>query len=549
MHLRFLFPGLASLALLATVTGKAPAVDDYLLDLQVVAGRNANLPAPWRKIPVDLNLGAGGDFLYLFKQVGPKTAGKLPIAEVHILEGKNAKPPGGWQKINVDLNRGAGGKYLWLAYRRGDSLPLRDVDVVAYPSAAVARGLKSLERPCWKTNGVDLNLGAGGRFIYLIEKRIEPASWMGSHKTLLANKPLNRIVIPAAHDAGMYRFSHGSDLAPDATEQMVKIFKYAGSLGKIAGPSVSALLAQTQQRDFGEQLLQGIRYFDLRPAIHPDGRFYCVHGWWGPPLEECLEIVRRFTDRYPDEVVFLGFNHFWDRRYQLENKLKQGEGEGMTRAHWESFFQSIERALGDRMVASSRFTPESSLGSLWNSRTPSNRNQVVVLLNPNGDVMKSQTFQDALRNRRNRYWLDREAATWFSTPDTGSGMRIDMKGYLNKLGGEIAKANTTYRGKFFATRTVVTPVIPETYYEMGKNIGRVGGGKILSGLTKVLSAGTYHVQTSAVTDLRGIADQTNPIVLRYLESRTSPLNFIWADFYDRSNVVEFCLKRNGIRVP
>jgi hypothetical protein len=67
---------------------------------------------------VDLNAGAGGDFIFLcFTRIavlGP------PITDVTVTLGDSfgIPPPIGYTKIPVDLNKGAGGAFIFLCFRQ-----------------------------------------------------------------------------------------------------------------------------------------------------------------------------------------------------------------------------------------------------------------------------------------------------------------------------------------------------------------------------------------------------------------------------------------------
>lgn len=141
----------------------------YIKNLTVIYSSDANvsLPPPWKKISTDLNKGAGGLFIYLFKQLGdgaplPGTA----VRGITVLQGPNPHIPTNYTWDDTDLNKSVGGAFLYLAWTYfGNSKPILDVDVVCDPDhgAAVNKVPQG-----WHRINVDLNKGAGGHFIYLI---------------------------------------------------------------------------------------------------------------------------------------------------------------------------------------------------------------------------------------------------------------------------------------------------------------------------------------------------------------------------------------------
>ncbi|WP_293260293.1 MULTISPECIES: hypothetical protein, partial [unclassified Microcoleus] len=127
------------------------------------------------KIPVDLNKGAKGAYLWLaFK----RSSNQDPITGLTVIEGQNASPPSGYTKINVDLNKGAGGKYLYLCYTRNKTAkPISDVII------RLATANHDKLDPVYGYDGVkyeiiprDLNWEAGGSYIFLYYIRLQDNS-------------------------------------------------------------------------------------------------------------------------------------------------------------------------------------------------------------------------------------------------------------------------------------------------------------------------------------------------------------------------------------
>jgi len=58
-------------------------------------------------------MGAGGDYIYASYKVGAP-----PLKGLAVIAGsKGVTAPTGYTAINVDLNKGAGGKYIYLCYK------------------------------------------------------------------------------------------------------------------------------------------------------------------------------------------------------------------------------------------------------------------------------------------------------------------------------------------------------------------------------------------------------------------------------------------------
>lgn len=108
-------------------------------------------------IDVDLNLNAGGEYVYLFYA---KDAGSS-IGHVAITIGEGSSVTG-YTAISTDLNLNAGGEEVYLHYKGNDSNPIRDVTVTTTTTPYVdgsGRTFAVIE--------TDLNERAGGTTLYL----------------------------------------------------------------------------------------------------------------------------------------------------------------------------------------------------------------------------------------------------------------------------------------------------------------------------------------------------------------------------------------------
>jgi hypothetical protein len=114
MKFQFLVP----LPVLLLLWPTAARAEDAITELHVIYGGSSGIqcPAGFTKYPVDLNKGAGGDFIYLcYKRgVGAPVTGMA----VGINTNPVSQAPDGWTLIPVDLNRNAGGYYVYLYYTK-----------------------------------------------------------------------------------------------------------------------------------------------------------------------------------------------------------------------------------------------------------------------------------------------------------------------------------------------------------------------------------------------------------------------------------------------
>lgn len=142
---------------------------NYIDSMIVINGGNSGIQPPvgYTKIPFDLNSDAGGDYIYLcthsasYNKTGPN---KDCIDDVKIIFGKNAPAPAGYTKLDLDLNKGAGGEYVYLCYRRvpyNNSIAIKGVTVLGGSSPNVPAPYQFVQVPG------DLNEGAGGDYVYV----------------------------------------------------------------------------------------------------------------------------------------------------------------------------------------------------------------------------------------------------------------------------------------------------------------------------------------------------------------------------------------------
>jgi len=84
--------------------------------LDVETGKTPQVPVPagYTQIRVDLNMGAGGEYIYASYKIGAPA-----LSGIGVIAGSTQQlpPPAGFTVINVDLNKGAGGKYIYLCYK------------------------------------------------------------------------------------------------------------------------------------------------------------------------------------------------------------------------------------------------------------------------------------------------------------------------------------------------------------------------------------------------------------------------------------------------
>ncbi len=331
------------------------------------------------------------------------------------------------------------------------------------------------------------------------------ATWMADNAAILGKKRLNEIAIPSAHDAGTFAiaqakrtdilFGKGDGISSPDNKRAKQLLSISGLFSK---------WAKTQERTTAEMLNDGIRYFDIRVCVNDKGVLMTCHGLYGASVESILEDVRRFSEKYPRELILLGFNHFWDRQYQIERNKGQGEIEGLTSTNWTALTSLLKSKLGPKLANGNDYSPASKLSEVWKAGRP------IIALFDTDDVPDDDDL----------IWKRKEENTWVE----GWQMTSFKAGTFKTLQNAKEKM---YADKFFAIRSSVTPD---------------DNGKLIS---LGLFSGDYPNSASE------LADTTNPVVFGWIKDDWTgkyPINLIWADYYNRHGLVDLAKHVNGIKV-
>jgi len=142
---------------------------DYIDALAIVHGNQSDIPAPqgYVKIPQDLNAGAKGKYIYLCYHATSAAAHEKPcLVDIRFVSGnhQDIPAPPGYTKIDVDLNKGAGGDFIYLCYKTAPYDAAEAIESVAIisgddPDIPAPYGYIKIPQ--------DLNAGAKGKYIYL----------------------------------------------------------------------------------------------------------------------------------------------------------------------------------------------------------------------------------------------------------------------------------------------------------------------------------------------------------------------------------------------
>lgn len=133
-------------------------------------------------------------------------------------------------------------------------------------------------------------------------------NWMSNFQY----KSILDLVIPGSHDS----FAYNMMITGPNTNNMPKLFNLFINFW-----------SKTQNKTIHEQLMMGIRYFDLRITKY-NGNFYTIHSLISISLEDVLIPIIEFVKRYPTEKIILDFNHLYleDRNEFKEYIMQRLDG-------------------------------------------------------------------------------------------------------------------------------------------------------------------------------------------------------------------------------
>ncbi|XP_041982385.1 PI-PLC X domain-containing protein 3 isoform X2 [Aricia agestis] len=129
-------------------------------------------------------------------------------------------------------------------------------------------------------------------------------NWMAKLPEEIKNVPIIYLAIPGSHDSMTYGITRNSGLAPDAEPILKNLY------GLFQGTILRWTI--TQDIDALQQLLIGIRYFDLRLATKTGtNSIFFTHGVYAGEITGPLRQIKEFINSHPGEVVILDFQHFY----------------------------------------------------------------------------------------------------------------------------------------------------------------------------------------------------------------------------------------------
>ena len=246
----------------------------------------------------------------------------------------------------------------------------------------------------------------------------------------LGELSLFQTLIPGSHDSATSEIRRGNDYASDGPKflQTAGRFMRGGPLKRLV-----CRWAIAQERTVAQQLLDGIRYLDLRVVLvkphtnAPTGDLFTCHAVLSDKLDDVLGAVGHFLTEHPREIVILDFNHFY----------------GMNEASFDGLAQQLKDIFGDRL-ANKEVSIHNTIGHLWEMGI-----SVFVFFDKEDVVRKYQFLRSQSQLK----------SAWMDAPDIHI-LKDRLDGHLN-LRRECMAGNRSdkrdYNQILHVTQGIVTP--------------------------------------------------------------------------------------------
>lgn len=138
---------------------------------------------------------------------------------------------------------------------------------------------------------------------------LNPATWIGDNLSIIGDKTLKNLTIPGTHDSGTYWLTT-APMPGDQSALWEDLYELADILDKDVG-LIAKEWAQSQDKNFYQQMQGGIRYFDLRAGWQKNTKEWVTyHFVEGSPVQYLLGNISSYLHDYPNEIVIVEMSHF-----------------------------------------------------------------------------------------------------------------------------------------------------------------------------------------------------------------------------------------------
>lgn len=324
----------------------------------------------------------------------------------------------------------------------------------------------------------------------------QTANWMKQHFSKIKSRNLRQLVLPGTHDSATYQLT---DREADMDPGMKAVAKISKKLVK--------KWSQAQEQNIYQQLMGGIRYFDLRPRAD-GGKHYIHHSLCGVEFKVILEDIKKFvSDPGRSELILISISHYENFK--------------------DKDFFNLRKAIIDTLKPYIHHPPETKPGDKI-PRFTFQTLETIMGATPGGSKIIFLTSDPKLNNEDESSHAKFFPIAWDKDENIFDDYS-DSDSYESMKNDQIKKSRMNFRraGKLFLLSWTLTPQIPR------------GPGDIKRFYDK---------------DLHWLSRQAN-VSLPYYASRELVkyaaegygANILYVDFYRDAYVVETALMLNGLQ--
>ena len=134
-------------------------------------------------------------------------------------------------------------------------------------------------------------------------------SWIGDNLPYLANKSLKQLTLPGTHDSASYNLTER--YMPNSVSDIMAELIWVADHLYIPIETVIENWAISHDRTISQQLMEGIRYFDIRAGWDNETQTWrAFHLLIGNSIETILTDIKSFLDSHPYEILIIEISHF-----------------------------------------------------------------------------------------------------------------------------------------------------------------------------------------------------------------------------------------------
>eukprot|EP00474_Spongospora_subterranea_P009471 CRZ09929.1 hypothetical protein [Spongospora subterranea] len=202
---------------------------------------------------------------------------------------------------------------------------------------------------------------------------VECSNWMGQHRDMIARFPISSLAIAGSHNSGSYAI-HGSrpQRAWDCDPSIARYFHLPGF------PTIVRRWAKCQTSSIRDQLLNGIRYLDVRLSCDTDnGRMFLCHAVCFISFDDfCTQLID-FSDSHPSEIILVDVNHVYvdpnapAHSWAIKN-------------HYHTILDRLIEAIGRNRIVDRECSPSTTISKILEARPR------IILIFDNAEAAESR---------------------------------------------------------------------------------------------------------------------------------------------------------------